>query len=372
MALSDQQKKVLAIVPKPMAILSMIGSGFIITEVLKDPKKRVMTYHRLLLAMSCVDILSSFWFFMSTWPIPEDTPDVYAASGTQGSCTTQGFFIQFNSASPLLNAGLSVYYLLVMRYKWTEDRLRKTVQPILLSVPLLWGMGTAFAGLGLDLYNSANNWCWIAAYPPGCQGDECMRGKDDDDTDMYRWVLFYCPLWFAIFFATVVMAIVYWTVARTPDEDFDAAPLGIFWFLKKEEGGETTKIRSRRVAKQAFWYLLAFYTTWIFPSIVRAMQAADADIGFRLRLLFTIFAPLQGLLNSLVYIRPRFSRNREKNPGISIFQALAVKDEQDHQLGAFRMRSTIKPAALVAAALVEDDDSGQGTMEEERKVDEAA
>jgi hypothetical protein len=156
------------------------------------------------------------------------------------------------------------------------------------------------------------------------------------------------------------------------DEDFDATPLGTFWFFKKEEAGETTEIRSRRVAKQAFWYLLAFYTTWIFPSIVRAMQAADADVGFGLSLLLTIFAPLQGLLNSLVYICPRFSRNREKNHGISIFQALAVNDEQDHRLGAFRMRSTIKHAALVAAALVEDDESGQVTVEEESKVDETA
>jgi hypothetical protein len=97
-----------------------------------------MTYHRLLLAMSCVDILSSFWFLMITWPIPEGTPDVFAASDTQGSSATRGFFIQFNSASPLLNANLSVYYLLVMHYKWTEDRLRKTVQPILFSSPSSW------------------------------------------------------------------------------------------------------------------------------------------------------------------------------------------------------------------------------------------
>jgi hypothetical protein len=51
---------------------------------------------------------------------------------------------------------------------------------------------------------------------------------------------------------------------------------------------------------------------------------------------------------------------------------LAVKDEQDHQLGASRMRSTMKPAALVAATLVEDDESGQVTVEEENKVDETA
>jgi hypothetical protein len=103
------------------------------------------------------------------------------------------------------------------------------------------------------------------------------------------------------------------------------------------------------------------------PEYCPSYASGGSDIGFGLRLLFSIFAPLQGLLNALVYIRPRFSRNREKNPSISIFQALVVTEEQDHQLGAFGMRSTIKPATLA-----EDDESGQVAVEKENKVDEAA
>jgi hypothetical protein len=67
--------------------------------------------------------------------------------------------------------------------------------------------------------------------------------------------------------ATDAMAMVYWTVARTPDGKFDAAPHGIFSSLKNEEGGgETKESHPRRVAKQAFWYLFAFYLTWTFPT----------------------------------------------------------------------------------------------------------
>jgi hypothetical protein len=48
--------------------------------------------------------------------------------------TAQGFFIQFNSGTHLFKCELvGILYLLVIRYNnWTEDRLRKTVQPILL------------------------------------------------------------------------------------------------------------------------------------------------------------------------------------------------------------------------------------------------
>jgi hypothetical protein len=69
--------------------------------------------------------MSSFGLFLTTSrPIPENTPGVYATLGTQETRTAQGFFIQFNSGTHLLNASFSVYYLLVIGYKWTEEWLR--------------------------------------------------------------------------------------------------------------------------------------------------------------------------------------------------------------------------------------------------------
>jgi hypothetical protein len=88
-----------------------------------------------------------------------------------------------------------------------------------------------------------------------------------------------------------------------------------FGFSRRKEAGKTTEIRSRRVvAEQAFWYLIAFYTTWIFTRIVRAMQAADADIGFGLRLHINIIAPLH--LHSLSILTESKKEPRHKHlPG---------------------------------------------------------
>lgn len=69
----DNRNKTLAILVKPFAFLSMVGSALVVREVLSDPTKRGLTYHRQLLPLSTADFLSSLWMFMSTWPIPEGT-----------------------------------------------------------------------------------------------------------------------------------------------------------------------------------------------------------------------------------------------------------------------------------------------------------
>ena len=88
--------------------------------------------------------------------------------------------------------------------------------------------------------------------------------------EIYRWVCHYVPLWAAMFVATGCMAAVYATVAaddnKKPEEDGggeggDLAgqndykgclSMGIFWFMKKEEGATLSQdIRKRRVARQA-------------------------------------------------------------------------------------------------------------------------
>jgi hypothetical protein len=45
MALTAQQQLALEIITRVTAVMSILGSSFIIYEVLKNPKKRGMAYH---------------------------------------------------------------------------------------------------------------------------------------------------------------------------------------------------------------------------------------------------------------------------------------------------------------------------------------
>ena len=58
------------------------------------------------------------------------------------------------------NLCLSLYYMLVVKYKYSEKQVKK-IEPYLQIVPNLAGIGTAFYGLFHGIYGSAMLWCWI-------------------------------------------------------------------------------------------------------------------------------------------------------------------------------------------------------------------
>ena len=198
MSLSLRQQQALAIVPKITGLLSATLSGVIASVICRDPKKRGKVYQRLILGMSIADVSSSLWLAMSTWPIPQETGILWAV-GTVTSCNFQGFFTQFGISSPLYNMSLSVYYLLAVRFGWREERL-KSVEVWFHFVPISWALGTAVAGLPLEIFNSANLWCWIA---------DDRIGDRNQSTNIYRWVFFYGPLWLTIIVVTICLCVVF-------------------------------------------------------------------------------------------------------------------------------------------------------------------
>lgn len=75
-ALTDFQKKLLAILPVPSSILSIFGSSIIIVMVWKIRKtKSWIPYQRLLLAMSICDIISSVALAAGPFLYPKETSD---------------------------------------------------------------------------------------------------------------------------------------------------------------------------------------------------------------------------------------------------------------------------------------------------------
>jgi len=205
----------LAIVPKVSSIFSLFGSMWIIIEIATEKNKRRVPYHRLLLAMSVYDVLESIWNFLSTWPIPKGSPYVVWAYGNTASCTAQGFFLTLSSAVPLYNAMLSYYYVLVIKYNYTDRRLRSCVEPAMHIFCFVWAFGTAVASAAGGLINNADLWCWIAPLPHDCldsweygvdNENPCIRG---DNIWVYRFGFYFIPLWISIAIGTVCTYIVY-------------------------------------------------------------------------------------------------------------------------------------------------------------------
>ncbi|KAL3815478.1 hypothetical protein ACHAXA_000715 [Cyclostephanos tholiformis] len=258
------------------------------------PIRRV--YHRLVLGLSCAELIASFVFVLSTWPIPE-TQGAYLASGNTRTCTAQGFLNELgNMAAPLYNMSLCAYYVLVVRMGWIEERIRSNAEPYMHAMPIAISSIISITGLPFEIYNDAGFLCWMAAYPTGCQSDDaCTRGIR---ANVFRWV-HSGIIWSAIFLIALGMYSIYRKVRE--EERMQS---------RDDDGAEDSRGRkSRQVAKQALLFVGALYLTWIFTTISRIYNILTGKQSFLLQVLMAIFFPLQGFFNCLIYLRPRYLRS---------------------------------------------------------------
>jgi len=353
MELSDSREKGMAIVPKFSAFASICGSIFIVHDILQShfrnsrkhssktsiqntnsPSKtlRNSAFYRLVLCLSLSDFLASAAMFLTTWPIPHDEfvpgdPNdlVYGNIGNRQTCTAQGFFIQLSIICPMYNALLASYYYLTIRHGWKERDFQARVEYGGQAIVLIWGLGTAVAGLVLEIYNNCSNiWCWIAKYPLECGTDGQVPCEHGEHADVLRWVFYYGPLWISIGVVAGSMSLVYSYVrnlemkanqyTRKYSSKISRASIASGASsgsnVQGEERNETLdqNKRSRAVAQQGLFYAGSFALVWVFGTINRAMQLAGAKRPWALKFLLAIFEPSQGFFNFLVYVRPRFLR----------------------------------------------------------------
>jgi len=84
---------------------------------------------------------------------------------------------------------------------------------------------------------------------------------------------------------------------------------------------------SRKVMKQAFLYVGAFYITWTFPTIVRLLEVCGLEpdkIPKILIVLSGFFIAFQGFLNAMVFFRPRFLKCSKENANLSAFRVIWI------------------------------------------------
>lgn len=126
---------------------SCAGSAYIIQDVLRNPIKRSESiYHRLMLGLSIMDILSSFFLWMiSSWAMPKGS--YLWAVGTLTTCDICGFLGMIGwIGSPLYNCSLATFYLLQLKLYWVERRMKK-IEKWLHIVPWVVSLMLATAGL---------------------------------------------------------------------------------------------------------------------------------------------------------------------------------------------------------------------------------
>jgi len=319
-------KEKLAWAPRVTGFFSLLGSLYIIWDVIKHHGSNLTVYHELLCGISVFGAIGSVAWMFSSLPIPEfneygDPTRIYGAKGTQGTCAAQGFFIQLGYTSVFYNVALSFYYLLTIRYGWREVQTRRYAKWF--HTPVLFGLALALAGI--PFYENFFLACYLV--PPPLAEDIVV-------------VICLCiaPIATGIAVATANMLLVYAKV-RTQDAaanrwrmnvqaSQDTTVSGCSWrglssslFVRRSTAGERP-VSSNKLERSVFWqslfYLGAFYATW--PILMNTYLEGDKkEHSCRYWLTMVTLAPLQGFFNVIVYTRPQMAKK------LSQLQDMAIR-----------------------------------------------
>ena len=337
----SDSKKVLVWTPRPFAILSILGSSYIIRDVLFGSRtKGDKMSNRIVLGLSCSDVLFSSLMFVSSWAVPAG--QAYGSMGTVGTCTTQGFLNAYACiASQFYNASLAFCYLLMVRFGWNEEQLRR-IQLLLLGFPIFIAVPFTVPSLFWNAYNfdGVNLCSGIAPYPLWCDEDRvpCIRGGQ-----LVEMIYKNRNLWAAftpqIMCGSVIlssMVMLYISVLKNEKAND-----------RYRFEGYVSRVHSNRVAMQGISYIIAFLLTWCTWVFLITLQITGRKIPFGLKLISLILMPLQGFFNSMVYLRPRFLYYHE--------------GDKDNNRGLFRQYS--QRAARILR-LNRDDDLSETSQQE--------
>ena len=196
---TETKKVALAWIPRVVGLFSFIGSTLIVSDVLRDAKRKRHLYNQIMVGLASFDIISAIAWMLST--LPNDTEDpfpIYGERGNHTSCKIQGFLHQLGIGSIFFNLSLCMYYLLCIPFGWRETRLKRYRFWFFL-VPTSLAVG--FACAAIPYYSTIVHGCHLA--PPPL-------------TEYWwpLWTFYLGPVFFVIGTVTLVMGYVYYCVRK--------------------------------------------------------------------------------------------------------------------------------------------------------------
>lgn len=264
------------------AVLSLFGSVFIIAAVLTKQKKIIFsTYNQIILCISFFDILSSIAYIIGTSFTPTEL-GLHGAIGNDATCGFQAWLFQMGFTSVFYNVILCVYFLLVVKYNWTDRRFRKIGKWVHLTVFLI-GFGLSLAVIPFATPDW--RWCYVGTPP-------------QTNSWLPAVFLFILPVALSILAITVITFIFVLHVR--------SAGHGRSQELRVNPREGKINALIRRTMWQSVWFLAAFYAVW--PIQFAAMVIVAVPSSYWVYLVAALLGPLQGLLNAMVFFyRERWS-----------------------------------------------------------------
>lgn len=288
---TDNQWIALSIIPRFTGFFSIVGSSAIIYMILSDrEKKLVKSYHRIMLVMSFFDILQSVALAASTSAFPRETP-IYGSIGNMSTCRVQFIFLTLGLAVPMCNASLSIYYLLTIKYRYPSRDFARKIEPFLhassVLVPTSIVILSSVTKSGDVVIPADVPYCAISLY------------------SWIGWIVVSIPIFsFSVCLYSMLSISCYASKLSTRVRRFSFS----------ENQINRRESETKATIRQAMFYTLAFVITFIFPGLFIFVPY------FTFAICYSIFYPLQGFWNFVLYVRPIVMKRRETTPEKFLFE----------------------------------------------------
>ena len=301
-----------AYVPTLTGTLSSIGSVAIISHIFVYRNVKLRNPHfRILLGLSVYDLLYSANKALLFLTHPK-VQGILGAQGNSTTCALQGFFTHLGYAANCYSAFLGSFFYLTICHGVKSRTFAQRLEPILHVAITVLFMTLASYSVSIGLYNPTGAFCFIAPWPPRCNGNPDVDCERFGDTHSLYYE-FFAQLWLQIAYVVVLFTNdkIWYTVRQQEKR------VAKYEFSRQLSGRTLAKVKSsnkhtRQVAIQSFLYVAAFFLGVSFTTVYHLIGWIGGYSAFWPLPIINTLAPLQGFWNAFIYARPRYLRIRER------------------------------------------------------------
>lgn len=297
MTITPEEKQLLNIIPRTAAGFSFCCASYMIWTILRSKYYINRIYHRIMLGCGFNIMLMVGVTFWGSAAAPVHS-DVLGASGTQVTCSIQGFLHYFSMCiTPLYYCTLSLLSYIAIRKRFKHSNIlwiEKYMHCAVIAIPFI----SASYILSVDGYNTTISGCRFASTPVGCgsdfldineeTGQACTRGPEN--ITLLQFFFAVLPGIFILMIPTVVMILLYLYVYRQ---------------------GRIYRDVAVSVALQSAVYLVVMFAIYLFRVIDYILLLFNGKYIFLANLLANTFETLNGVWILLAYLYFRSDKKKK-------------------------------------------------------------
>eukprot|EP00980_Cylindrotheca_fusiformis_P030169 scaffold24508_cov132-Cylindrotheca_fusiformis.AAC.3 len=267
--------------------------------------------------MACFDFTTAMSWAIGSLVVPSkdilgEDSNILGAKGNDGLCTAQGFFAMLGYGSGFFNNSLSIYYVLVVVYNWKDHQLQNT-RKWLLSLPVFASMCLAFGAIPFYQHD------WVGCFirPQPYTDHRAATGFSIGPIVFTTVVSTVCQIRVYLSVRSTVRKALRWSMDhRVRQGSARWQSQGSFNPQTNDQQGSDSPRKSccqdaillqNNAESAVFWqstfYLAVYYLCW--PILAYAVENAETQ-NFGFWVAVGAIGSIQGFLNCLVYVRPRF------------------------------------------------------------------